>query len=190
MTPSSPTMTGSATFYTYSHVWCAASSLLKSAKEHSVGSNHCRVSAVLFSAFAVEACLNHLGEKEEEEGRLPHWHIIERKLSPHEKLDLLSLHFRIEIDRGQRPFQTLHELFKFRDNLAHGKTCEVPGSYEEGTDSEKNIMDPPWFSRWYSDEAVQRAVNDSREVIERLLKGARLPAHYLMLNASGCYCEG
>jgi len=60
--PTAVDMSGTVTFNTYAYLLNGAHSLLRTAQEHSPGSNYCRISAVLFSAFAVEAYLNHIGE--------------------------------------------------------------------------------------------------------------------------------
>jgi hypothetical protein len=100
---------GTSEFYTFAHLLNGADSLLKSAQEHAIGSGHCRTAAVLFSAFAIEAHFNHIGEQ-----RLSFWSIVEPKLSWRQKLNLIVHHFGIKVDDGKRPFQTLNELFKFR----------------------------------------------------------------------------
>ncbi len=156
MHPTPITMVGSADFYTYAHLLHGADSLFKSAKEHPLGSNYCRVAAALFSAFAIEACLNHIGEE-----RLRFWSIVERELRWETKLKLIAQHLDIEIDKGKRPFQTLSTLFRFRNHLAHGRTQIVRGTYQDSHDpgdhkDEAEVMDPEWLKCWYSDDQLQR----------------------------------
>jgi hypothetical protein len=54
----------------------------------------------------------------------PYWDDLERKLSPEEKLNILSKHLCVKIDRSQRPGQTLRELNALRNTLAHGKVLK------------------------------------------------------------------
>jgi hypothetical protein len=62
MKPKPIRMAGTATFNAFSYLLNGSFSLLETAKEHSPGSNYCRVSAVLFAAFAVEAHLEAIPE--------------------------------------------------------------------------------------------------------------------------------
>ena len=74
-------------------------------------------SSMVFSAFTVEAFLNHVGANQTK-----FWPSVERKLSPPDKLDLFATIFDLKIDFGKRPFQTFKRMFRLRDALAHGKT--------------------------------------------------------------------
>jgi hypothetical protein len=76
--------------------------------------------SMVFSAFTVEACLNHIGAN-----RTTFWSSVERKLSPPDKLDLLANLFGLKIDFSKRPFQTFKRMFRLRDALAHGKTESI-----------------------------------------------------------------
>jgi hypothetical protein len=73
--------------------------------------------SMVFSAFTVEAYLNHIGAN-----RTKFWPSVERRLSPPDKLDLLVSLFGLKIDFSKRPFQTFKRMFRFRDALAYGKT--------------------------------------------------------------------
>jgi hypothetical protein len=73
--------------------------------------------SMVFSAFTVEAFLNHVGAN-----RTTFWSTVERKLSPPDKLGLLATFLGLEIDFSKRPFQTFRRMFRLRDALAHGKT--------------------------------------------------------------------
>jgi hypothetical protein len=59
--------------------------------------------------------INHFGY-----ALLPNWHSIERN-SHFDKQNAILKKIGLSIDKGQRPFQTLHELFNARNELAHGK---------------------------------------------------------------------
>ena len=185
--PSLPiTMSGTATFNTFSYLLNGATSLLKTAKEDIRGSNYCRVSAVMFSAFAVEAHLNHIGE-----AKLPFWKIVEPKLPWRNKLELVAQHLGIILDDGKRPFQTLSDLFKFRDRLAHGKTTthDVTYEYSENRGDDFCNLDPAWLNKFFSDEDVERVVVDVRQVIELFHKSAGFEEHTLGSIGSGVFVE-
>ena len=154
-----PKKAGETTFYTYAHLLNGARSLYQSALDHPEGSSHCRVSAVLFSAFAVEAYLNHIGEDQ-----LPFWEFVERKLSWSDKLRLIGSQFGLNIEDGKRPFQTVKKVFAFRDKLAHGKTHH--GKIDTRKRGEPP-MDPEWLSEFTSDAAVKRALDDTHNSSNR-----------------------
>ena len=75
------------------------------------------MAAGVFSAFTVEAYMNHLGQNQ-----VAGWGILERKLSPREKLDFLSTALHFTVDWSRRPYQSFDVMLKLRDALAHGKT--------------------------------------------------------------------
>ena len=186
MKPMPITMSGTATFNTFSYLLNGAHSLAQTAKDHEVGSNYCRISAVAFSAFAIEAHLNHIGE-----AMLPFWSIVEPKLPWRAKLDLIVKQFGITPDFGKRPFQTLGDLFKFRDRLAHGKTTTEDKSYEYQGNREDDFgsLDPDWLKKFCSDEAVEHVLEDTRQIIELLHTKAGFEPHSLHLIGSGAFGE-
>jgi hypothetical protein len=74
--------------------------------------------SAIFHAFTFEAYLNHVGSQE-----IEFWDEIDR--IPHSnKLSVLAKRLKFTYDLGRRPFQTMRDLFKLRDGLAHGKTTE------------------------------------------------------------------
>jgi hypothetical protein len=180
------TMSGTATFNTFSYLLNGAHSLFQTAKEHDPGSNYCRISAALFSAFAVEAHLNHIGET-----KLAFWGIVERKLAWRNKLDLIAQQLEVELDFGRRPFQTIGELFSFRDKLAHGKSITLDASYEYRGNPEDDfgILDPEWLIKFWSDDAVERVLADASEIIELFHAKAGFEKHAVHLMGSGAFAE-
>ena len=179
-------MSGTATFNTFSYLLKGAHRLAQTAKDHDTGSNYCRISAVAFSAFAIEAHLNHIGE-----AKLPFWSIVEPKLPWRAKLDLIVKQFGITPDYGKRPFQTLGDMFKFRDRLAHGKTTTEEKSYEchGNREDDRGSLDPDWLKKFWSDEAVERVLEDTREIIELLHTKAGFEPHSLHVIGSGEFRE-
>ena len=170
-------MTGSATWYAYANLFCGAKSLFKSATKHPEGSGHCRVAAVVLSAFAIEALLNHVGEE-----KLSFWGIVERRLTWREKLELLAQHLGISLPWGERPLQTITKVFKFRNSLAHGRTETVETTYEHNTPDEWEAITPKLMKEFSSDSAVATVLEDAERLISML--GCNLN-----LIASGMYFE-
>lgn len=105
--------------HTYSEMWHTSYFLLEMGLEASKWSIlHFRASLV-FTAFTLEAYLNHVGEKV-----FLCWKDLER-LSPKEKLNVIAEKLKIEVNYGKRPWQVVEELFKFRNDIAHGKTVKI-----------------------------------------------------------------
>jgi hypothetical protein len=105
------------TVYTFAYLRSVSWACRKRAQEESAGRNLFAASSMVSSAFSIEAYLNHLGAN-----LIEFWDTIERKLSPREKLDLLTMILRIQLDYGKRPFQTFAKMFAFRNALAYGRT--------------------------------------------------------------------
>jgi hypothetical protein len=184
--PAPVTMEGRATFFTFAYLRQAAASALESAKATRVGSGYQLVSAAVFASSAVEAHLNHVGH-----ARFSFWPIVEPKLSWRGKLDLIAEQFGIKPDFDRRPFQTLAELFTFRDHVIHGKTHELKVSYqyrEPGDDFDR--MDPEWLSNYRSREVVERSVADAWKVMELIHEKAGFDKASLYVDASGEFAEG
>jgi hypothetical protein len=130
--------------------------------------------------------LNHIGE-----ARLPFWGIVEQILPWRRKLELVAQQLGITLDWGKRPFQTLDALFKFRDSLAHGKTTTSDASYEYRGNREDDFgaLDPDWLKNFWSDEAVERVLEDATQIIELFLQKAGFEKHTLYSVGSGEFAE-
>jgi hypothetical protein len=105
------------TVYTVGYLRQVSWHTLNTAKENEKGSYLNLMASTVFSAFTIEAYLNHLGEE-----IIPFWSIIERNLSPYKKLEVIAMQLRKNIDFGRRPFSSFKSIFQFRDFLAHGRT--------------------------------------------------------------------
>jgi len=120
----------------------------------------------VFSAFALEAYLNWLG------GRLfPHWAYLER-LKPTEKLALISDQLKLDIDSSRRPWQTVWRLFRFRNQMAHGKpeqlTGEVIVNPTGGPDKASLKALLTEWEKFATAEYARDAREDVQQIIEQL----------------------
>ncbi len=84
---------------------------------------HCRpgyfyewMAAILMAAFTFEAYLNHAGK-----AIFPYWKEMER-ISHRSKLNIICTQLGIKRSDDKRPYQTLVELFRFRNDVVHGKS--------------------------------------------------------------------
>lgn len=89
--------------------------ILENTKQQRDGWYYECLCSILISAFRFEGLLNQLGYQ-----TISFWDKIER-ISWHKKLGIICNSFDISINTGARPFQTILELFSFRDNVVHSK---------------------------------------------------------------------
>jgi hypothetical protein len=99
----------------YMEMWQGSQILLGRAERDAQGNYWVLMSALLLTAFTFEAYLNHIGSK-----LFQTWNVLER-LSPMEKLDVVCERLGISFPSGKRPHNSLRVLFRFRNDLAHGK---------------------------------------------------------------------
>lgn len=152
------------TIFTFSYLFIAALEALRQAKNTEEGSFYNFMTAELFSAFSLEAYLNHLGEQ-----KLPYWQSIERKLGPTEKLKILCHEMDLKPDFGVRQFQSFGILFQLRNSLVHGKTEYMETSGEQFLDDREkpNLTKAKWQNLINLDMAIQ-LTDDTQKMIEQL----------------------
>jgi hypothetical protein len=144
--------------YVYCHI--AAHNALKHAKGLPTGSLYFYMMAATFSAFTVEAFLNHLGER-----RVPRWAALERRLGPKEKLILLQQALHLSVDESRRPFQTLSDMLRVRNALAHGRTLETLSDVPVA--SADRWPEPDW-KMLCRPASVGRMVEDADRMVQHL----------------------
>ncbi len=139
-------------FYTFWLLKDAARENLQMLENNSRCNGYARMEAMLLSALAMEAYLNHVGPF-----LLNSWETIEKSLGPKQKLVLILEVLSHSPSMGHRPYQTFHDMFKFRNLLAHGRTRKVidhisnqdriPGTFPEEpkTDIEMLITNEKCF---------------------------------------------
>lgn len=132
-------------------------------QEEEKASYHQFMASLVFTAFTLEAYLNWLGDK-----LFPHWSYLER-LSPKEKLEVISVQLKVTVDNGQRPWQTVKPLFGFRNDIAHGKPEAIAKESVELIDEDLDeklgqIVRTDW-EKFCTRENAERA----REDVERIL---------------------
>lgn len=149
---------------TYCDFWNTSRFLLENGKCDVRGSYYQFLGSLVFSAFAFEAFLNHIGEN-----LFSSWPELERKLSHRAKLALIAERLNFAVDYGRQPWQTVPKLFGFRDKVAHGKNemlrleKVVPhdGRYEE-------LMHEFMFADWQK-YANDRNASDVRKYLEKIM---------------------
>jgi hypothetical protein len=146
------------------YCWIAARKALKQAKQQESGRFYACMTAGVFSAFTIEAFLNHLGQR-----RVQEWNALERKLGPQEKLILLKQMLHFSADTSKRPFQTLRDILRLRNSLAHGKTDTVDTNLIVDDPSEEAVRYPkPDWMKLCSLSSVTRMVEDAEAMARDL----------------------
>lgn len=150
--------------------------LLENATRQNDGYFYELMSCLVFAAFKHEAFINHLGY-----ALLPNWNELERERHS-DKQDAIFEKLGLTVDKGRRPFQTLHDLFHARDELAHGKPQQLmhESRVETGPREQMRRRTPP--AKWESLctlEFAQRAFDDTEEIAELLWTSAGFDLDYL-----------
>lgn len=154
----------STTTNTYVYCWITAREALRRAQQHEAGSIYSCMTAGVFAAFTVEAFLNHLGQS-----RVQEWEVLERKLGPREKLLVLQQLLHLSVDHSKRPFQTLRDMLRLRDSLAHGKSETVTTDLvvEDPQDESVRSPEPDW-KKLCALSSVARMVEDAEAMVRNL----------------------
>jgi len=108
---------------TYAEHWHTAGCLLDRADQEKRGSYHQYLACITFTAFTLEAFLNHIGE-ELFEG----WRDDLEQISVMGKIRIISDKVGLKVDCGKMPWQVVPELVALRNKVAHGKNERL---YEE-----------------------------------------------------------
>lgn len=121
------------------------------------------LTAMVMAAFAFEAYLNFAGET-----KIQYWSEIDR-IPTKKKLAVLCTHAGFSPDFGKRPFQTLVQLWRFRDTMAHARTETVSVTNDGPPTDPPSYPETDWEKQCNS-RVASRAVTDTRESIRTLHK--------------------
>jgi hypothetical protein len=145
-------------------LWRTSECLLNAGQERERGCTHQFRASLIFTAFAFEAYLNHIGP-----GVFASWPEIERKLSPHEKLSLLCEQLAVTVDWSSRPWQSIKALMGYRNTVAHGRGEQLKESYKENAEHyHRRFYEIPLtdWEEYGSKENAERAREDVLKVTE------------------------
>ncbi len=161
------------TVYTYNYLWVTGHNALLQAKTTELGSFYNLITTMLFSAFCLEAYFNHVGEQ-----KIQSWDLIEKCLQPIKKLELLSRTIGLKVDKSCRPFQTIDDIFKFRNIMVHGKTEQVEFNNEQNLlDGEDPVFPEITWKKWITLENAQRFLDDAEKMVVEIHKAAKMRGH-------------
>ena len=165
---------------TYNELWRVSYWTMHRAEEEHEGSFFQIMASLIFTAFTLEAYLNHVGKSIFE-----CWDDLER-LSPSAKINVIAEQLKVKKDDSKRPFQTVKRLFDFRNDVAHGKTIllKTEEQISVANASIENyihkMLEPEWEEYSTLDNA-KRARADVEEIIEIFHKSANIKGDTLFL---------
>jgi len=141
--------------------------LLEKSKENIEGSYYTTMASIIFTAFTFEAFLNHIGNK-----KIKHWNEIE-SIRVLDKYKVLCKEFDIIPELGKRPYQTLKNLFVFRNSIAHGKSQILVAEHE--VNPSESVRDYEIKTKWEeycTEKNAERAREDVRSIMIELSEAA------------------
>ena len=164
---------------TYSELWHASQCVLSAGQQNPKGCSWQFLSSVMLTAFALEAYLNHVGPRV-----LQCWDGLE-KLSPLGKLDLLCEILGVVFPKDKRPRNTLNELIKFRNSLAHGQTETISpkATLHDANDDVQTFFESRLLTKW--EDKIQNPIfalrvrEDVKEVLEKVHAKIPNPKEFL-----------
>lgn len=148
---------------TYCDFWKTSRFLLENGERDAQGSYYQFLGSLVFSAFAFEAFLNHIGEH-----LFSSWPELERKLSHRAKLALIAERLNFTVNHDRQPWQTIPKLFGFRDKVAHGKSEMLRLEKVVPHDHYEELMHEFMFTDWQK-FANQRNASDVRKHLEEIM---------------------
>lgn len=169
---------------TFVYMHTGARHMLALAEQSLDGQLYTTISSLVFSAFTLEAYLNHLGALRYED-----WAATERRRSKRRKFEMLAGNAGLAVDFGARPCRTLLELFNFRDRMAHGRTT----SSNVTTTIDLNLPRLPQItgrSEWQAYATVEnarQAIADVEALIRGLHRGSGYAGNPFASSGGGVY---
>ena len=156
--------------FTHQHLWNAGKALLSQPETRSPTDGYFLMAGMLMAYFAYEAYLNFVGPRVDQEawkneresfGKQPY-------RGTEGKLTRICEKIGIEVDRSKRPYQTIRELKKLRDFLAHGKLESYAYEIEVMEDDSPDIFAGLNIYKMVTRGNSDRALKDTEDFIEFL----------------------
>jgi hypothetical protein len=160
----------------YSEMWHTSRCLLERGEERAEASAHQFRASLVFTAFTLEAYLNHVGSKV-----FRSWEDFEQCIGPKQKLNLIGEHLDVTINYGIRPWQIMKELFNFRNAIAHGKSENLkPPPKVVSADRKEPAED--WFAKTHweafgTQKNAVRARADVENLVEKIHEAAAIKGY-------------
>lgn len=107
------------------------------------GWSQVKMAALTMAAFTIEAHANHVGQQ-----LFPSWKSIEHGISPIGKMKMFIEMKKIDIVFEKSPFNTVHELMKWRNQVAHGITENWSSTEKASVETSDQILGKIEHSSW------------------------------------------
>ena len=125
------------------------------------------MASLVFTAFTLEAYLNHIGRRVFSKC----WDDHER-LEPLKKLKLIAERLQVVADYGHRPWQVMNGLFVFRNYIAHGKLEDLETSQsvplDQYSDDPFGEVERAKWEKYCTGKNAQRDREDVEKIIYAL----------------------
>lgn len=157
-------------FFTHQHLWNCAKALLSQPETKSPTDGYFATAGMLMAYFAYEAYLNLVGPRIDTEAwknerdffsKLPY-------KGTQGKLQRICEKIGIEVDCGKRPYQTIRDLGRLRNFLAHGKLDTYAFEIDVEKGKEPDMFRDVQIYKMVNRENADRALKDTEEFIEYL----------------------
>jgi hypothetical protein len=150
---------------TYAEHWQSSQTFLKLGIENPEGSYHQFLGSIVFTAFSLEAFLNHVGE-----AIFKSWPELE-KLTPKGKVNLITEKLGVKVDYGSMPWQIIPEIIGVRNKIAHGKNELLRDERMLTVDTYDEKMGEILRSHWQSyvtQQSAERACEKVQEICKTI----------------------
>jgi hypothetical protein len=175
---------GRQTTITFVQMHTGAKHMFQLAEANENGQLYTLVSSLVFSAFTMEAYLNHLGKLRNKD-----WDEVERKLPKLEKYKMFCKVAKLKVNLNVRPYLTLVRLFQFRDQMAHGKTTADEIAFELEAEGKK-IPHLKVENDWQSFAKIthaSEAIHDVEHMVKELHVALGYPGNPFARSGGGIY---
>lgn len=172
-------MRGEYTVYSYAHLYHGISYHLQLAEARGAGSFYSTLSAMLFSAFSVEAYLNHVGPL------LGLWDEGAKKgIDVESKFKLVVAQVGLATDEVKRLKHGFRQLFRFRNLVAHADT--ESGTFESPVSPSGHVKTPgASWERMCTVGTAKQYEKYAADIIETLHQAAKLDPPALGIVSEG-----
>lgn len=170
---------------TYAEMRHASRVILEKAEQDPEGSFYQVMASLIFTAFMMEAYLNHIGQL-----IFKCWNDLEERLSPKSKLNLIAEKLGLITNYGKRPYQTFSELFKFRNSVAHGKSVSLKSEQIRLVDGKfdkyvHEFLETPW-EQYCTSKNAKLALEDMEAIMEEVHKAAGMTGSLFNFGIQSC----
>jgi hypothetical protein len=156
--------------FTHQVLWGCAKTLLSQPETQTPADGHFQMAGMVIVYFTYEAYLNVVGPRIDSKTWSNEREFFSK--DPYRgtqgKLDWICEKIGIEVERGKRPYQTITELAKLRDLLAHGKIDSYTFEVDVKEGKQPDLFRDLQLYKMVNREKADRALKDTEDFIEYL----------------------